>query len=82
VQKNLRTTLATTAAAALTGGLLAATSSAASAAASGLQGDAGALWHLPGAAGSFCSTTASTSFGPGALGLSTAYSAFGQEFVG
>ncbi|MFI6486863.1 FG-GAP repeat protein [Streptomyces sp. NPDC050564] len=37
--------------------------------------DGGATRYLPGAATSLCSTTASTSFGPGTLGLSTAYSA-------
>ncbi|WP_328398494.1 VCBS repeat-containing protein [Streptomyces sp. NBC_00390] len=53
-----------------------------SAVASQENDDAGGLWHLPGAAGTLYSTTGSTSFGPGALGLSTAYSAFGSELAG
>ncbi|MCX4665616.1 VCBS repeat-containing protein [Streptomyces sp. NBC_01381] len=44
--------------------------------------DAGAVWHLPGTAGSLYSTTTSTSFGPSGLGLSTAYSAFGSDLAG
>ncbi|GAA1935168.1 FG-GAP repeat protein [Streptomyces durmitorensis] len=44
--------------------------------------DAGALWHLPGAADSLYSTTSSTSFGPSKLGLSTKYSAFGWDLAG
>ncbi|MFD4141734.1 hypothetical protein [Streptomyces sp. NPDC058572] len=53
-----------------------------SAVASQENDDAGGLWHLPGAAGTLCSTTGSTGFGPGALGLSTAYSVFGSELAG
>lgn len=45
--------------------------------------EAGALWHLPGARGSVpYSTTASTGFGPGQLGLSKKYSAFGTMLAG
>ncbi|MEU6667049.1 FG-GAP and VCBS repeat-containing protein [Streptomyces sp. NPDC046727] len=43
----------------------------------------GALWHLPGAAGTLYSTTASTTFGPTKLGLpARAYTAFGADLAG
>ncbi|MFG3011895.1 FG-GAP and VCBS repeat-containing protein [Streptomyces cinerochromogenes] len=43
----------------------------------------GALWHLPGAAGTLYSTTASTTFGPTKVGLpARAYTAFGYHLAG
>ncbi|WP_161624811.1 FG-GAP and VCBS repeat-containing protein [Streptomyces spectabilis] len=45
--------------------------------------DEGAIWHLPGARGSLpYSTTASTGFGPGQLGLSKKHSASGAMLAG
>ncbi|MCG0062494.1 FG-GAP and VCBS repeat-containing protein [Streptomyces tricolor] len=43
----------------------------------------GALWHLPGAAGTLYSTTASTTFGPTKVGLpARTYTAFGTGLAG
>ncbi|GGO42792.1 FG-GAP and VCBS repeat-containing protein [Streptomyces lasiicapitis] len=53
------------------------------AASSTADDDAGAIWHLPGARGSVpYSTTDSTGFGPGQLGLPRKYSEFGATLAG